>query len=310
MIPRRLSRPARRAFGHPMISRAALVTAAARRRGLVLVFHRVTDDPEPSTVVVPTVSRNVLRAQVEFLLQVGTVVPLASLLTAGPVGRGPRFALTFDDDSISHHAIVLPLLRELGVAATFFLSGRALHGLGPPWFEILDALIREHGSRAAATRLGLSTADEGELAASCENDRRLQHILEGEEPRSLEQIGEDQIRDLRDAGMTIGFHTLRHRILVGCEEAEVDAALHEGRADLEALVGRPLRLFAYPHGKADRRVARRVRLAGYDGAWTGRPRPVTPSDDRHLLGRWESGPIVGRDFRAKVAVRTNGWGGR
>lgn len=310
MIRRIVSRPAGRALGRPLITRAALIAAATRRRGLVLVFHRMTEDPEPSTVLVPTVCRDVLGEQIEFLLRIGTIVPLASFLDDPSIGRTPRFGLTFDDDSISHHSVVLPLLLELGVTATFFLSGRTLHGLGPPWFEILDALIRQQGPRASAVRLGLSTSDVNEIASSCENDRRLQLMLEQDHPLRWGGLGASEIADLRDAGMAVGFHTLHHRPLLGLSDAEVDDALQEGREALEAVIAAPLRMFAYPHGKADARVARRVRLAGYAGAWTGRPRPVAPEDDPHLLGRWEPGPVIGRGFGAKVAARANGWAGR
>jgi peptidoglycan/xylan/chitin deacetylase (PgdA/CDA1 family) len=308
---RALASPARLVLGHPLATRTALTAAAARGRGLVLLFHRVSKDAEPpSTVLVPTVSRDVLREQIELLIRIGTVVPLASFLDDRPIGRTPRFALTFDDDSISHHEVVLPLLVELGVTATFFLSGRVLHGFSPPWFEILDALIREQGPGAAALKLGLSTSDVDEIAWSCENDRRLQLIVEQDPPPLRAGLGASEIADLRDAGMAVGFHTLHHRALPGLSDAEVDDALQEGREALEAIVAAPLRMFAYPHGKADGRVAPRVRLAGYAGAWTGRPRPIAPGDDLHLLGRWEPGPAVGRDFGAKIAARANGWGGR
>jgi peptidoglycan/xylan/chitin deacetylase (PgdA/CDA1 family) len=311
MMRRALARPARFALGHPYATRTALVAAAARGRGLVLLFHRVTENPEPSTVLVPTIPRSVLREQIELLLRIGTVVPLASFLDHRPIGRTPRFALTFDDDLLSHHSVVLPLLVELGVTATFFLCGRALHGLAPPWFETLDALIRKQGPGAAALKLGLSASDVDEIAWACENDRRLQLIVEqGHDAPLGSGLGPGEIADLRDAGMTVGFHTLHHRVLPGLSDAEVDDALHEGREALEAVVAAPLRMFAYPHGKADARVARRVRLAGYAGAWTGRPRPIAPADDPHLLGRWEPGPVVGRDYGARIAARTNGWSGR
>jgi peptidoglycan/xylan/chitin deacetylase (PgdA/CDA1 family) len=155
----------------------------------------------------------------------------------------------------------------------------------------------------------MPAADGQEIASRCERDRELQRVLEDHGTPAAPGLDADQIRDLRDAGMTIGFHTVHHRILPRLPEDEVDAAVRDGRAELESVTGEPLRLFAYPHGKADRRVADRVRLAGYDGAWTGRPRAVTPSDDRYLLGRWEPGAATGRGFAARVVARTNGAGG-
>jgi peptidoglycan/xylan/chitin deacetylase (PgdA/CDA1 family) len=103
--------------------------------------------------------------------------------------------------------------------------------------------------------------------------------------------------------MAIGFHTVRHEILTRLDDSGLDAALTEGRGDLEAIVGRPLLHFAYPHGKADRRTADRIRDAGYEAAWTGFPRPMRPRDDQYLLGRWEPGHLDVDDFLVGTAVR-------
>lgn len=46
-------------------------------------------------------------------MELGEVVPLETLLQAPSVGGRSRFAVTFDDDNLSHHDVVLPLLQEL-----------------------------------------------------------------------------------------------------------------------------------------------------------------------------------------------------
>jgi peptidoglycan/xylan/chitin deacetylase (PgdA/CDA1 family) len=275
---------------------------------LVLVFHRVIDEGERSGGIVPTRSRDVLKRQLEHLLEVGDIVPLTSMLSETSLTARPRFALTFDDDSITHRDIVLPLLRELRVTATFFVSGRSMHELGPLWFEKLDAMVLRQGIAEVASRVGITTADAQVLAELCENDARLQQRLEEEDIVADGQLDRDDVKALADAGMEIGFHTLHHRILTGLSDQTVDAALRDGREELEAVLEEPVVLFAYPHGKADDRVANRVRNARYHAAWTGRPQAIARGDDRFQLGRWEPPPIVGRDFVARLTVRLNSWG--
>jgi peptidoglycan/xylan/chitin deacetylase (PgdA/CDA1 family) len=291
------------------VRRAALAAAAARGRALVLVFHRITAAHAPPGGIVPAVPEDVFRRQVEMLLELGDVVPLKSLLDESSVGRRPRFGLTFDDDSITHHEVVLPILRELQVTATFFVSGRSLHGLGPLWFEILDAMVLARGVPEVASRIGIPTGDAEVLAGMCENDPVLHRRLEEEDIAVPERLGRDHIRALADAGMTIGFHTLDHRLLTGLSDDAIDAVLRHGRDEIEAVIEEPLLLFAYPHGKADGRIADRVRRAGYVAAWTSWPRAIERGSDPYQLGRWEPGPVVGRDFGARVAARLNGWGG-
>ena len=287
------------------VSRIALTAAAIRGRRLVLVFHRVTAEGGSAAGIVPTVPREVFRRQLAHLLEVGTIVPLTATLDEAPVSPRPRFALTFDDDSTTHHDVVLPILRELQVPATFFVSGRALRGLGPLWFEKLDAMVLARGITGVAAEMGISTGDPQVLAELCENDTGIQRRLEEGDVEVGDRLDRNRIRALVEAGMEVGFHTLHHRILTGLPVEAVDAAVRDGRHELEAVVGKPVDVFAYPHGKADRRIADRVRRAGYRAAWTGRPHAIADGTDRFQLGRWEPPPVVGGDFMARLAVRLN-----
>ena len=284
---------------------AALRAAAARGNGLALLYHRVTeDDAAPPGALVPSIPLRLLRRQLEVLGEVGDLVPLERLHTPAGDRRRPRFGLSFDDDYRSHAELVLPVLRTLGVTGTFFLSGRSLHRLGAYWFESLERLVAERGLEQARRLLGAGAAG-ADLAVVCEGSPRLQRLVTaavGLAPRHLESV---QITGLAEAGMTVGFHTLHHRRLVDLDDEALRRALADGRGALEAAAGRRVDLLAYPHGKADRRVAAAARTAGYRTAWTGWPRPIRAGDDPYLLGRWEPGPLDTDAFLAALAVRVN-----
>jgi peptidoglycan/xylan/chitin deacetylase (PgdA/CDA1 family) len=297
----------RTAMRHPLARAAAIRVAARRGHGLVLVYHRVRADGDvPQSEVVPSLGRSRLRAQVEALAELGDIVDLPLLLDP-PAGRSrPRFALTFDDDYPQHAAHALPVLRDVGVPGTFFLSGRALHGLGPYWWERLEALVAANGVAEAGRALGVSGDSPQALAAACETSPGARSRLEAIAPRAVEHpLDVDGISALAAAGMTLGFHTLEHRLLPALDGDRLAAALTSGRGELAAVTGRPMTLFAYPHGKADQRVARAAAAAGYAAAWTGWPQPSRVDGDRFLLGRWEPGPLEVDSFRAAVAVRLN-----
>ena len=219
----------------------------------------------------------------------------------GTPGRGSR--LTFDDDYVTHLEHVLPVLRALDAPATFFLSGRALHGLGSYWFELLEELIRDRGVGGASGLLHTRHDEVGALVAACENDPALQKVLEAEVPDVPRHLGRADIETLTGAGMQIGFHTLHHEIVTRLGDGELEAALTVGRRELEEIVGHPLTLFAYPHGKADRRTADKVRDVGYVAAWTGRPQAMQRGGDRYLLGRWEPGRLDVDDLLVGSAIR-------
>jgi peptidoglycan/xylan/chitin deacetylase (PgdA/CDA1 family) len=277
--------------------------AALRGRSLALVYHRVDPDGSAPPAVVPSLHEALFRRQVEALGELGEIVPLAELPGERDRQRQVRFALTFDDDYDTHAERVLPVLSGLGVPATFFLSGRSLHGLGPYWFEALESLIHDHGVAGAAERLGVSAGTPTELAVACQRDPRRQLLLERAAERPAGHLRYDQIKELAAATMTIGFHTLHHRALTALHDDARGQALTEGRRELASVAGQPLRLFAYPHGDGEQRVASRVRAAGYTAAWTGVPNAMRPGDDPFLLGRWEPGPLGLDDFLVKAAVR-------
>jgi peptidoglycan/xylan/chitin deacetylase (PgdA/CDA1 family) len=295
---------AKRILGVSPVGEVVRRIGALRRRSLVLVYHRIDEDGRPAGKIVPSVPADVFGRQLDALGEVGEIVPLQALLHEARRSARPRFALTFDDDFVTHVDQALPILSDRGVPATFFLSGRSLLGLGSYWFEILEHLIETGGMNEVSRLIGTRVEGAQSVVTACENDPSLQRsIEEGHDlSHNLDRAG---IEALAAADMAIGFHTLRHEILTRLDDSALDAALAQGRKQLEAVVGHPLLHFAYPHGKADRRTANGIRDAGYEAAWTGSPRPMHPRADPYLLGRWEPGRLAVDDLLVGIAIRLN-----
>ncbi len=293
------------------VNRAVRALARVRGHRLVLVYHRVGPSAPTGCEIVPSVPVDVFRMQLQALGEIYDLVTLDEILRedrsreAVSRKRRPAVAVTFDDDLPSHAEHALPVLRELGVPAAFFLSGRALHGLGPYWFQQLEALLIAYGERRVAALLHRSEVGARELALACEANadlrRRVSDVAaELAVPGILDR---DAIAALAAGGMTIGFHTVEHDVLPELTGAALDNAVSRGRDDLTAVASVPVNYFAYPHGKADTRSAAAVRRAGFTAAFTGFPQPVRDADDRHRLGRWEPGPLGVDDLLVNIAVR-------
>jgi peptidoglycan/xylan/chitin deacetylase (PgdA/CDA1 family) len=191
------------------------------------------------------------------------------------------------------------------VNATFFLSGRALLGMGPYWFQTLDALIRAHGAAETRSMLGAEPSDRRPLSAVCQSTPELQRRIDQyASTRPLERLlDRGSIDMLREAGMEIGFHTAAHTVLTTLTDAGLSDALTRGRRELSEAIDRPIRYFAYPYGKADARSAAAVRHAGFEAAFTGRPEPVRRGVDRFRIGRWDPGAANVDDLLVRLAVR-------
>ena len=284
------------------------VRAIARLRGhqLVLVYHRLGPVLASEYEIVPTVPVDVFRAHLQALGEVVDLVALDEVVArSGGSRRRPTVAVTFDDDLLSHVEHALPVLQQSRVRAAFFLSGRALHGCGPYWFQQLEALLSTYGAARTATLLAVPDAPATILATVCEQRadvRRRVNELAAQLPQP-DMLGPSAIHALGAAGMTVGFHTVDHDQMLSLDDPALADAVCRGRNELAAAAGTSVNYFAYPHGKADVRAAAAVRRAGYAAAFTGNARPIRRGDDPHCYGRWEPGPLTVDDLLVNLAVR-------
>ena len=294
----------KRLLGRPvgfLVNKAARLSGA--RVGLALVYHRLDERPgRPDLELVPATSTLAFERQLRHLRSNYRLVPASDLMEAASRRRRrDRFpvSVTFDDDLQSHVQKAMPILQRLGVPATFFLCGASLdrpfafwwerlqratdEGVEYPWELAAGALGPQsgmvsrniHGVASAIERLAPSERDQ--VAATL-------GVLLGDDPEDS-GLREPGVRALAEAGFEIGFHTLDHHPLTTVEDEALLSALTTGRSRLSAAAGTPVTVVAYPHGKADVRVAMAARAAGYVCGFTNVARVVDAKSDPHLLGR-------------------------
>lgn len=96
--------------------------------------------------------------------------------------------------------------------------------------------------------------------------------------------------DLREADPeTLSFqsHGATHRPLPPMESPDLEQEIRDSRLRLEAAIGRPVNVFAYPFGAWDRRVRDAVAGAGYRAACSCESGRNGPRNDPFLLRRVE-----------------------
>lgn len=94
----------------------------------------------------------------------------------------------------------------------------------------------------------------------------------GEPARSL--MGWPRLREVAAAGIELGSHSLTHPKLPAVGDAQRREETRASKAAIEDAIGRPVPLFAYPHGSHDRRAREAVREAGYEGGCAVLLRPI------------------------------------
>lgn len=193
------------------------------------------------------------------------VVPLEALGAAR--GKRRRIALTFDDGLRSNVTVAYPILRSLGLHATFFVCpGLIDRGT---WLWNQEARQRLCSlRREALDELAGALSAPREVEAFVEwmktlklaERRRVQQAVRdatpafrpsGAERESFDLAGWDELKRLDPRVVTLGSHSLTHPILTSLSADETEAELAGSRATLEAELGRPVSDFCYPNGHLD-----------------------------------------------------------
>jgi peptidoglycan/xylan/chitin deacetylase (PgdA/CDA1 family) len=298
---------------------------STRQAGVALVYHRVGDPPgNPQYELVPCLGSRLFEEQLHHLRETYHVVPPSRLLDAALDRRpGDPFpvAITFDDDLDSHVDVAAPALLRTGLPAAFFLCGAAVGATYGFWWEDFQALVDRPDSQPlqlhslpeldlapAVRRVPYAIHQAAERIERLAPERRDAVAAElrmrvARRPRALTA---SDIGTLASAGFEIGFHTRRHYLLTTLDDAALSTAMTEGREGVEAVVRQRLGILAYPHGKADVRVAEAARSAGYKFAFTASHACVAPATDPLMIGRIEAQAVPTREFVRTLAASLSG----
>lgn len=258
----------------------------------VLMYHRVCPEQDHAFLQrggVPWISPESFRAQMEFLRAHDfEVLPLDEALEK--IARRERLqprtlAISFDDgyrDNLEHAA---PVLRALGLPATFFLATALLDARRLLWEHVVmlaeerlgRAAVREHAARAGlalpADREVLAVATHAATLATRDAlvaALRATLELHADEERELVRdlyLDADGVRALAQGALAIGSHGHAHHSYATLSEAEAIADLEQARAQLEQLrLPSISKIFCSAYGgHTPRDVPHLVRL-GYLGA--------------------------------------------
>ena len=233
----------------------------------VLIFHRVRPAIDPLFPGEPDAGR--FEQQLRWVKDWFRVLPLPEAVKGLREGSLPArpLCITFDDGYADNATLALPILRRLGLTATFFIATGYLNG-GRMWNDTIIEAVRG----APGPDLDLSDLDLDVLPISDVPAKRaaihglltrLKHLPVTERQRKTDAVAEragtarpgdlmltdGQVREIRAAGMTIGAHTVTHPILAKLDDDSARREIAESKTYLEALLDEPVRLFAYPNGK-------------------------------------------------------------
>jgi peptidoglycan/xylan/chitin deacetylase (PgdA/CDA1 family) len=288
-----------KSLGHVISYRSGISTIVATRQRCIriLMYHGITAEQLP-----------VLRSQLSYLRRCFSLVSLDSIVDrmSNPAARARQpineVVLTFDDGLRNNLSVVYPVLKELGIPATFFVCP-GLIGTGWLWnhevrcrLELLsrerfDQLLRSldvHGSSVEDVVEWMKGLGPSQRSQAEETIRAAvpEFSPTARQAEAYDIMDWDDLLSFDPRLITIGSHTMTHPILTTLDGPQIEFELRESRRHLEEKLARPVCYFCYPNGSHDARVLKAAK-AIYSAAVTTESGLISLDHDHdpHLLPR-------------------------
>src|SRR3954469_12796568 len=232
-----------------------------------------------------------------------SIVPLARIVDRVLTGEEPHsteMALTFDDGLLNNYSIVYPILKRLGVPATFFVCPSLVESGAWLWNQEVRARVSAIPDRwnELLSILGAPAQDPDTLVewmkkmdpgARSEAEASIRYATDPFTPTKAQReqydlMGWAQIQELDPKLITIGSHSATHPILTALADEDIEDEMADSRRMLEDKLQRPVDIFCYPNGAYDDRCLRAARK-NFRAALTTAAGFVNVGDDPYKLAR-------------------------
>lgn len=301
----------------------------------ILMYHRVASPPvDPwGLAVSPENFRSQLQALKRRRTTL-SMDDFAARLRKGTL-PADAVALTFDDGYLDNLEQAKPILEEEGVPATILVTTGWLDSQNLFWWDALTQMIllnREpiSGRLVIAGEeivFDIGSADDWEPRSTwrswdpprSEREKlyvelwtKLQRLDEAAREGHVRELAavlgdvtagdadrvmtRDELAGLSSDFVDVGAHAVTHQPLTSMPPGARKREIAEGRDDCAAVVGKPMRGFAYPHGDLDEETRDIVRDLGFDWACTTESRSVPRAADVLALPRIMAHDVPGDDL--------------
>jgi peptidoglycan/xylan/chitin deacetylase (PgdA/CDA1 family) len=277
-----------------------VLALAARRPGLLtLAYHRIgkcADQPFDDELFSATAEK--FRSQIRYLHDHFELLSVESLLQTIERGRlalkRPSVLISFDDGYRDSFDVALPILREIGAPAVFFIAAGYIDNPRLTWWDraayIVKNTERDVLELDYPVRLSI---DLRKVSRSLATKRILriykqkpeidqEHFFDRLETQANVSVDSvalgrdlfvtwDQVREMKRVGMEIGAHAYDHPVLSRIPEDAQRKELAISKERIESEIGGTIRTMAYPVGGPDAfdEVTKRlVQEAGYCAAFS------------------------------------------
>ena len=261
-----------------------------RARGLrdpfsfVVFYHRVVPDKPangPVFDIEKGISASAFELQMRFLRR--HFKPVKASRIRSELGPEIGFSVTLDDGYEDNYRVAAPILKKLGIPATFYVVSDFVGTDRLFWWEQIADLVRrstrpeldlhsiitgisaahgqtkvlpmqtdaERGHAYEQLCAGMRLGRHADIPLQVKRAAEYLDVCVREQGRDYALMTWEQLNDLVRQGFEIGGHSATHCNVVDADEALLQRELIESLNLLEARLDAPVESFAYPYGLFD-----------------------------------------------------------
>jgi FkbM family methyltransferase len=316
------------ATSEEMTSQQQLATTPSFRTPLILLYHRVADEPIDAQML--AVSPKNFEDHLKILVKDYRVLPLYELLSEVNQGqlRRDTVAITFDDGYLDVLTNAVPFLEKHGLHATVFVTSGLIGSERGFWGDVVERVLLTGLALPDSLSVKDSNGEDylwelvtphGRLKAHDE----IRALLRSQTYEEIREFVDSlaawaglgaitqttrpvvDIQGLRrlaaSPAIEVGSHTVTHTRLSILPTEQQRREIRGSKLQLESMIGGPVRLFSYPYGtKADYTEETKVIAAreGYEAVVANIQGQVTSPVDpfaipRRLVRNWSAQAFAG-----------------
>ncbi len=275
----------------------------------ILIYHRINDEYDPFFPATPVQQ---FQQQMEFLAERYRLLSLAEAVDRLRAKEVPANAvvITFDDGYRDNYLNAFPILKKLSIPATVFLATGAIGSGKMLWHDRVFAAFRRTKepelvcNGCPSIRHSLLTT-QAKLKAQHDVLEFLWGLADREREAYLSQLEVqlkvfpepdsrplmltwDEVRLMRDGGVSFGANTVAHPILSRLSTDKARVEVLQSKRAIEAELHTAVSAFAYPVGRSQdfsEETKAIIREAGFSCAVTTIGGGNGPGQDLYALRR-------------------------
>lgn len=245
------------------------------KRGIFLIaYHSISADTNNEAFggkIYPhlSVHEKSFRDQLNFLKQEGhTFITVSEIESAVQRGLSKPTVIYFDDGFRDVLVNAAPIMRELGVPGTAFITTDFIERKALPWSFIVRFVLQQRG------------VVEDEIKKTIKGMKRLSReareaaLVPFEITKTTAEIHAahrmfmtwDEVRELQKSNFEIGSHTVTHPKLTDLSVERLRDELIQSKERIEREIGKSVVALSYPHARYNEQVMQEVAAAGYTKA--------------------------------------------